>query len=241
MPGPVGAAEAAPEPWEFWQDTAHSPAANMAIDEALLLTAPARGRPLLRVYEWDRLAVSIGYVQSRAAAPTGFAVVRRPTGGGVVYHDHDFTYTVAIPAGHWLAGLDRTLSYDWINRAVLAGLERCRMAPSLAVQDMPHGVDRASMVCFQNPTRYDILLDARKVAGSAQRRTKSGILHQGSIHFGAPLPMPRLAMTTAIRAGFGEILNVDFTAFVPDATLWETAAALERERYATDAWNARRP
>ena len=73
------------ELWDFWQDGQHSPAFNMAADEVLLETACSRGRPLLRFYEWDRKAVSLGYVQSLSAAPAGYAVVRRPTGGGVVY------------------------------------------------------------------------------------------------------------------------------------------------------------
>ena len=101
------------EPWDVWIDGAHDPALNMAADEALLLSAPWRGRPLLRFYEWDRPAVSIGYVQTIAAAPEGYAAVRRPTGGGVVYHDFDFTYTVMFPAGHWLCDVDRVASYDW--------------------------------------------------------------------------------------------------------------------------------
>ena len=86
------------EPWDFWIDGAHDPAFNMAADEALMLSAPLRGRPLLRFYEWDRPAVSIGYVQTIAAAPEGYAAVRRPTGGGVVYHDYDFTYETIMPS-----------------------------------------------------------------------------------------------------------------------------------------------
>ena len=98
------------ESWLFWNDTPHSPAWNMAADEALLQNAPATGTPLLRCYAWDRPAVSIGYVQRLDAAPEGFAAVRRPTGGGIVYHDYDFTFSVAFPMGHWLTGLDRTQS-----------------------------------------------------------------------------------------------------------------------------------
>ena len=230
-----------PELWDFWEDRLHAPAMNMALDEVLLLTAAERGRPLVRFYGWDRCAVSIGYVQKFAAAPqTGYVVVRRPTGGGVVYHDHDFTYSVVIPPGHWLTGLNRTRSYDWINRSVLAGLEQCRMDASLADGEIARSVDRASMVCFSNPTRYDILVGDRKVAGSAQRRTRSGLLHQGSIHFGGPLPLPREQLSRALQNGFNTVLNVSLEPYQPDAELLTRAETLAAERYATPEWNRRR-
>jgi len=236
-----GNAEAEPEPWFLWQDAVHSPAANMAIDEALLMRARQYGRPLLRFYRWDRNAVSIGYVQKFAAAPvSGYAVVRRPTGGGVVYHDHDFTYTVVVPDGHWLTGLNRTRSYDAINRAVLAGLDACQIGGALAVDEIPQTVDRSTMVCFRSPTRYDIMLGNTKVAGSAQRRRREGILHQGSLHFGETLPVARQKLRAALCRGFETVLKVIFEPFAPDPHLLELAEHLVAERYSRDDWNRRR-
>jgi lipoate-protein ligase A len=230
----------APDIWDLWQDGAHEPALNMALDEALLATAATRARPLLRFYAWDRPAVTIGYVQRHAAAPAGFAVVRRLTGGGVVYHDHDLTYTVVVPEGHWLTGLDRLHSYRWINRSVQAGLESCRLAAALAADDIPGHVDRSTMVCFQNATRYDVLLAGRKIAGSAQRRTRDGLLHQGSLHFGGPLPIPRARLSTALCAAFVSTLNLTLLPVVPGAEVTTLAERLVAERYATAAWNERR-
>ena len=230
----------APETWDFWDDSAHEPALNMAFDEALLATAAARERPLLRFYEWDRPAVTIGYVQRFDAAPTGFAVVRRPTGGGIVYHDVDFTYSVIIPPEHWLSGLDRTHSYRWINRAVQAGLHRCRMTAALADAEIAGTVDRLTMICFANPTRYDILMDGRKVAGSAQRRTRQGILHQGSLHFGGPLPMDRDILGRALTEGFRTTLHLTLQPFTADADLCRLAETMRTEKYAKPAWNRRR-
>ena len=229
-----------PEPWDFWQDASRSPAANMAIDEALLLTSAERGRPMLRFYRWDRLAVSIGYVQKAAAAPEGYAVVRRPTGGGIVYHDHDFTYTVILPAGHWLTQVDRVASYGAINHAVKCGLEHLRLTASLSDLEISTTVDRGSMVCFQHPTKYDILANGEKISGSAQRRTRDGILHQGSIHFGGPLPCDWTAMAASLKAAFIENLKAQFSDFTPPPSLLDTAVQLEKERYACDEWNQRR-
>lgn len=229
-----------PEDWDFWPDGDHAPALNMALDEALLLTAARRARPLLRFYGWDRPAVSIGYTQHAAAAPAGFAMVRRPTGGGVVYHDVDFTYTVVIPANHWLNTVDRIASYAFINHAVLNGLARCRVSGTLATAEIPASVDRHRMVCFQTPTRYDVLAAGRKVAGSAQRRTRDGILHQGSLHFGGPLPCPKTELARALLDGFQDQAHAVPCTFTPPADLLQLAERLARERYATAAWNHRR-
>ena len=72
------------EKWFLWQDEAHSPYMNMAIDEALMLTADERQRPILRLYEWSDDSVSIGYIQKMSKVPqTDGGIVRRPTGGGI--------------------------------------------------------------------------------------------------------------------------------------------------------------
>ncbi len=228
------------ETWDLWQDGTRPPWENMALDEALLETAPARPHPLLRFYRWEQNAITIGYVQRYAAAPLGYPVVRRPTGGGVVYHDHDFTYSVIIPAGHWLHGVERTKSYEWINRAVREGLIRLRVAAVLARDDTPGSVDRSTMVCFENPTRYDILAGKRKVAGSAQRRKREGILHQGSIHFGGKLPVEKKRIAEALIQGFHHVLAADLKPFLPTAHVWNKARQLGEEKYRNDAWNRRR-
>ncbi len=233
----------AAEIWDLWLDDARSPAMNMAVDESLLNVAvAASGRPLLRFYAWDRPAASIGYVQKFAAAPAdGRAVVRRPTGGGVVLHDHDITYSVAAPAGHWLCGLDRMDSYGKINSAVRRGLELCRVGASLAEAEIPRAVSRDTMVCFQHPTRYDILReDGRKIAGSAQRRTARGILHQGSVLLGPALPLARGDIVAAICRGFTLELGLSFAGFTPAQGFLDAAVELAAARYETDTWNRAR-
>lgn len=230
----------AKELWDLWLDDRHSPAFNMAADEALLMFANLRQRPLLRFYGWDRKAVSIGYVQSAAAAPEGFAYVRRPTGGGIVYHDFDFTYTVVFPSNHWLNTLDRMNSYDWINRSIQTGLEALDIHAALSDDSIPHSVDRLTMVCFTNPTKYDIILAGRKVGGSAQRRVREGLLHQGSLHFGRPLPLPREEMSRALVQGFRDTMNVQFQLFMPSSWLIGQILELKNGKYVTPEWNEKR-
>ena len=213
----------------------------MALDEALLLTSGGRGRPLLRIYEWDRPAVTIGYVQTYDAAPgEGYAIIRRPTGGGVVFHDRDVTYSVVAPAGHWLAESGRLESYGIVNRAVLRGLASLAVAPDLAREEIPKSVNRSRMVCFRTPTRYDVLANGRKIAGSAQRRMREGLLHQGSINFGGPLPFPRGEIVNRLCCGFREELKIRLEEYVPSADVLAKAQALVAECYGTDAWNRKR-
>lgn len=96
------------ESWLLWRDGTHDPFFNMSMDEVLLEEAPSLGAPLIRTYRWDRPSLSIGssqlYPESEEAR---YAIVRRPTGGGNVYHDVDLTYTAVIPAGHSLTDLNR--------------------------------------------------------------------------------------------------------------------------------------
>lgn len=233
----------APEPWFLWLDGARSPYMNMAVDQALLVGAAERARPLLRLYDWDRPAVSIGYVQKAAEVNCGErTLVRRPTGGGVVYHDHDVTYTVAIPPGHWIDAEDRLVSYRWINRAVQAAMEALKMAASLSDDSISKSVDRATMVCFTNPTRYDIMADNVKVAGSAQRRTRDGLLHQGSINLehAAPDTVSRDQVKNKLQDGFRAILNARFEPWAPAPKFLSLAAEIEEQRYALREWNHRR-
>lgn len=214
---------------------------NMAIDETLLLQAPACGLPLVRFYAWDRAAISIGYTQKYAlTVKPGCALVRRPTGGGVVDHDHDFTYSVVLPASHPIYRLDRIESYRVINTAVRTGLEQARIKAALADREIARATDRAAMVCFAHPTRYDLLANGRKIAGSAQRRTSQGILHQGSIHFGTPLPLPRPAMARALIDGFKISLHLTFKEFTATIAAVKAALPLAQAQYETEAWNQRR-
>lgn len=225
------------EKWFLWEDTDRSPYMNMAIDELLLEKSSPGDKPLLRIYGWDTPAVSIGYVQDIAAAPlSGYTIVRRPTGGGVVYHDRDLTYTVVIPAGHHINSLDRLESYHVLHHAVLEALEELgHKDAKLSPDEMPP-VDRLTMQCFTTPTRYDVMSDGRKFSGSAQRRTKKGILHQGSISLDASGGDKNLLSKTII-SGFMKVLVLDFVSFVPPSALLAEASALAENKYGTDEWN----
>ena len=121
--------------------------------------------------------------------------MRRPTGGGVVYHGEDTTYTVVVPPTNALYAMKTADAYCALHKAIAAAFES---QPALhhAQLRSPQG----QYECFQRPVHGDVVADGRKLAGGAQRRTKSGMLHQGSI--AAKLSADQL------KRGFEETLGV---------------------------------
>jgi lipoate-protein ligase A len=199
----------------------------MAVDEALLREVR---EPVLRLYAWDVAAVSLGYFQpAKIAGKRPF--VRRYTGGGLVDHAQDITYTIVLPRAHPWMELSAPDSYCLVHKGVQAALAACGIESELTPQ--AHAVE--STACFQKPVKHDIVSSVGKLSGAAQRRTREGLLHQGSIL----LPDP--AKNAALRETFAEIFakRLEFTAVPGDLTEAESARAeaLERDRYATEAWN----
>ena len=225
--------------WLLWRDGARSPAMNMAVDELLLAEALLLGLPILRIYSWDRPAASFGYSQDpKAVVRDGLELVRRPTGGGVVYHDNDLTYTIVIPVTHKLSGLDRMESYKVLHEAVLTALESLGIHAKLADDNIkPH--DRATLQCFVSPSPRDVVIEGGpKLAGAAQRRTRQGILHQGSIILAAGRKPAEIA--SALVKSCEVKFSACFSQFNPSQKLLDSAQNLANLKYQSEAWNLRK-
>lgn len=154
----------------------------MAVDEWLLETARV---PVLRIYEWSGDWASVGYfgkiADARAAFP-GIGIVRRWSGGGMVDHRADWTYTIVAPQGEPLAGWRGAESYRRIH-AELAGI---LCAEGISARLSSGAEETGALLCFENPVSHDLLgADGRKLAGAGQRRSRTGLLHQGSVSAGA--------------------------------------------------------
>ena len=205
-----------------------SPARNMAIDEALLRHVES---PVLRIYGWDVACVSLGYFQKASLAPADRPFVRRYTGGGLVEHGLDLTYTLILPADHPLTTAGTLPSYRSIHQAVALALEDCGIACRLATahpkQDDPS--------CFLKPVPADVLDPAgRKLAGAAQRRTKQGCLHQGSILLPQTIP-PALSKTLTQRLQACLQAELQNSKVSPEEE--KAAQELESTRYSLKEWN----
>lgn len=159
---------------------------NMAIDEAIA-EALKRGIvfPTLRFYSWMPPAVSIGYFQSikdidkERCILKGYDIVRRPTGGRMILHHREFTYSIVVPPDSYLFGKDVLSTYRILHQGVLAGLKKIGLAPEIV-----SGRDKKAIkspACFFSPSIYEITIGGRKIMGSAQRRWQKVILEQGSI------------------------------------------------------------
>jgi lipoate-protein ligase A len=173
----------------YRDDVSHSAAMNMAIDEALLDYAAV---PSIRFYRWHSPALSFGYFGKFAhvACYAGERdLVRRWTGGGIVFHGDDLTYSIVIPAND-NAFSDSSMSiYGKVHRALCDALDgNGKRAVVAGGGDSGHTADAMRTAfsaggynCFANPVRADVMVDGRKIAGAAQRRARRGLLQQGSI------------------------------------------------------------
>ncbi|MDX6766159.1 MAG: biotin/lipoate A/B protein ligase family protein [Candidatus Methylacidiphilales bacterium] len=212
-------------------DPSSDKAWNMAVDEALLRLVCV---PVLRIYRWTEPAVSIGYFEKASDVPAGRPFVRRYTGGGLVDHAEDFTYTLVLPKDHPLTLAGTGPSYEAIHAGINTALQRegidARLTP---VND---AVDHHA--CFQKAVRFDIVdAKGRKLAGAAQRRTREGCLHQGSILPGK-FDFDSLARNTA------QALEPVLEGTLEESSLTRAEIAkaqeLEASRYRTREWNESR-
>ena len=156
----------------------------MAIDQMLFEAAQESSTPALRFYRWSPACLSLGRNQSaqvdRARLErAGIGLVRRPTGGLAVLHDQELTYCVAVPVG--LIGSPRE-TYEVINFALLRGLGSLGVrAMESAATDSGPQIFRAAGSCFAGSAPGEVVVQGRKVIGSAQRCEKHTILQHGSI------------------------------------------------------------
>lgn len=181
------------EVWRFI-DTGNMPAAfNMALDEALLdWNSEGKFPPAIRFYGWGPPTLSIGYFQKvdkeidmEAVKKHGLGFVRRPTGGRGVLHEHELTYSVIVSEEHPEMPTSVTEAYRVISEGILKGFHHLGLEAYFAV---PKTADERealknprSAVCFDAPSWYELVVEGRKVAGSAQTRQKGVILQHGSI------------------------------------------------------------
>jgi len=202
---------------------------NMAIDESLLRQARM---PVLRIYGWEEACVSIGYFQKTSVVPPSTPFVRRYTGGGLVEHGRDLTYTLVLPPDHPLNLAGTLPSYRSIHTAVSAALRAAGVDCQLATAQPEK--DHAS--CFLKPVPADVLdpKGGKKLAGAAQRRTRQGCLHQGSILLPGPIPMNLPKLLTEHLA---QELRLEWVAGLRTDDEKDLARRLVQERYSTRDWN----
>ncbi len=168
-----------------------SAAGNMAFDLLLLENYADESVARFRHYSWNEPAFTFGLSQdfaaTRATIPAECALVRRPTGGGVVSHLDDWTYALVIPFGHALCEAKATDSYKAVHGALVAAFVAQGVPAALVPCPAECGGEKPAAhkpgVCFVIPEIFDAVRpgDGKKIAGAAQKRNRHGLLMQGSI------------------------------------------------------------
>jgi lipoate-protein ligase A len=207
---------------------------NMALDEALLEAVSRLGKPVLRFYGWTEPAATFGYFQKYAEVERATRLrplIRRPTGGGIVPHNADWTYSLVFPAGHEWHALKAEESYRRVHAWLQAAFAKLNVTTELA--PTPHSALRtphSATGCFVGHEKSDLLWLGKKIAGAAQRRNQLGLLIQGSVQPPAESILRadwEKAMGNAGRDAFG----LAWSDFAPDPALRARAESLARQKY----------
>lgn len=181
------------ETWHFIHTGSHDPYYNMALDEALL-NFVSRGEiePVVRFYTWSPPTLSIGYFQRLEkeididkVKEKGYGLVRRQTGGRGVLHDKELTYSVIVPESHPDMPKTVTEAYRVISNGLLEGFKLLGFDAYFSIPRSKEEREKLkqprSSVCFDAPSWYELVVEGKKIAGSAQTRQKGVILQHGSI------------------------------------------------------------
>jgi lipoate-protein ligase A len=224
-------------------------ATNMAVDASLLYTLPA-GIAVFRHYGWTEPAVTFGYTQRLADVQTVYSdlrLCRRLTGGGIVDHRSDWTYSLALQADLTAAQVPATELYatlhSCIREALAAQAVQSQLAPCPRHCSAPPAAHDGPEQCFVQPTANDVIqADGTKIAGAAMKRAREGLLIQGSIDRGTlPHEFNYHTFADAFQLAISRELGIPIGSTEDLRTLFDgPRIQAERQRFAGDAWQHKR-
>jgi lipoate-protein ligase A len=201
--------------WELIIDGAIDGNSNMAIDAALFeeVAASSSPRTIVRFYQWNRPTLSLGRNQKVEKAAdidychaNGIGLVHRPTGGRAVLHDDELTYAVVSNDSSYF-GDSIYGNYRTVSEALCRGY-RALGVPAILAPDtkkVAGFANGADLPCFMSPSRYELMVDGRKVVGSAQRRVRDCFLQHGSM----PITCDRERLARATRLEDSSLLEAE--------------------------------
>ena len=227
-----------PNSWYLLRSGAGDSAHNMALDTALLEAAPVLRRPVLRFYCWTEPAATFGYFQKYAEVSQMTLLrplVRRPTGGGLVPHDADWTYSLVFPPGQAWHALKAVESYQRVHEWIQAAFRNLGLESELA----PDCHRALPGRCFIGHEKFDVLWHGKKIAGAAQRRTRDGLLIQGSVQ-PPPIKISRADWEQAMCDTAMVRDCASWDEFKPGDALTQRADELARTTFSQPAHNQRR-
>ncbi len=169
---------------------------HMSFDHELLNNLQNSKTPILHFYDWMQDTATYGYfvdpqkyLNMDAVKKHRLELAKRPTGGGIVFHLTDFAFSILLPSTHPNFSLNPMENYSCINGLIKEAILKFSGTSSkvdLLHVDHSEKTSDAKNFCMAKPTKYDILLGGLKIGGGAERLTKFGLLHQGTIALTLP-------------------------------------------------------
>jgi len=163
----------------------------MRRDTGWLKTAGADEYAVLCFYSWKRPTISLGWMQRAsdlldlaACKRDGIDVVQRPTGGRAILHEDEITYsftsaTARAPLDGGLQATHRLLAECLQRGLAILGVQTELSRPA---RDAARLLIRQP--CFSSAGRAELMVQGRKLLGSAQRRSRDAFLQHGSLLLG---------------------------------------------------------
>ncbi len=269
MPAPDFFIKTVPEFYIIIEEIPNSASLNMAIDEALFkYVLKKKGDSVLRFYRWEKPTLSIGYHQRVKEVANleylnkmGIELVRRITGGKAVLHDHEITYSFSSSNPLFIENKGVLESFFMISSALIEGLKILGISAYLSSRKY-ETLYKSNLPCFSYPTGNEIIVNGRKLVGSAQKRTKDALLQHGSIPIS--IDIEKLAMATlssiknlngniitlkelteetdfskialSLKEGFSRYFNCNFEPFDLNE-IKEDVERIRMQKYSNPSWN----
>lgn len=178
--------------WRLIDTGIRCAAANMELDTALLADLKDEREAILHLYDWENDAATFGYfidpekfLNMPGVKKKNLDLARRPTGGGIIFHNCDFAFSVLVPSACPWFSHNPLDNYAFVNNRVIWAIGKMIGSPAEMLPTEPQPLDdHCRSFCMAKPTKYDVIIQGKKVGGAAQRKTRYGFLHQGSISIG---------------------------------------------------------
>ncbi len=177
------------DPWQLITTPALSGQKNMQLDLELFREfEKVEGPSILRFYSWRPQCISLGYSQNieaeidlLKAKELGWQVLKRPTGGGIVFHNEaEVTYSIVTAIDSPLLPPGMIPSYKKISEAIVLGINYLGIKAEVKSSPVP-STKYPAPLCFSYPAEYEVVSNGQKIVGSAQKRGRRTLLQQGSI------------------------------------------------------------
>lgn len=209
---------------------------NMACDEVMCETMPCNY--ILRFYKWKREGITFGFSQRYNSVIATiddkrktYDITRRPTGGGIVIHENDLTFSLIFYSPE---EFNPTNTYHMLHSSIYSEYIRNGFSVSILNYKAQYDVNNPTMECFKKPVDMDIMVNDKKILGGALRKFSDYMLYQASLQFDNARNN-ELHMRL-IKSAFEKVFNIDFEPFIIDKYFLEKINKKKTEKYMTKEW-----